>query len=71
MKTNNTYYLYMAEAEGVYPLVTTHTARLNAIIRDLKNLPYQQIPQSVFSAIVAKYDISLSLADINYITERI
>ena len=71
MKTNNAYYLYIAEAEGDYPLVTTHAARLNAIIRDLKSLPYQQIPQSVFSAIVTKYDISLSLADINYIIERI
>lgn len=71
MKANNAYYLYMAEAEGGYPLVTTHAARLNAIIRDLKNLPYQQIPQSVFSAIVAKYDISLSPVDIKYIIERI
>ena len=59
--------MFYAEEEGLLP---THTGKLNAVIREVKEYPGEVIPQDAYEAILNKYGMSfdtLTIDDIKYI----
>lgn len=63
--------MFYAEAEGLLP---TRLGCLNAVINDIKELPYNEIEFSEFKEILRNNGLSfenLSLKEINYINENI
>ena len=63
--------MFYAEAEGLLP---TRLGRLNAVINEIKELPYNEIKFSEFKEILRNNGLSfenLSLKEINYINENI
>ena len=63
--------MFYAEAEGLLP---TRLGCLNAVINDIKELPYSEIEFSEFKEILRNNGLNfenLSLKEINYINENI
>ena len=63
--------MFYAEAEGLLP---TRLGRLNAVINEIKELPYNEIKFSDFKEILRNNGLEferLSLKEINYINENI
>ena len=53
------YFMYMAEAEGLDSLVSTRTAKINAIIKDFKYIVNQgENPNDYISEVLAKHGLS-------------
>lgn len=69
------YFLYMAEAEGVDSIVSTRTAKINAIIKDFINAAkdgYDINENEIQEYIFNKHDIKdLSSEEFNYIKEAV
>lgn len=56
---NSGYFMYMAEKEGFDSLVSTRTAKLNAIIKDFKYIVNQgENPNDYISEVLAKHGLS-------------
>ena len=54
------YWLYMNEAEGCDDMVSTRTAKINAIGKELRKMGYagKVVPSAVFLAVCAKHGIN-------------
>lgn len=53
------YFMYLAEANGCDSLVTTRTAKINAIIKDFKNIVRQgKNPNNYIATILAKHGLT-------------
>lgn len=63
--------MFYAEAEGLLP---TRQGRINAVIRDIKNYPKEEIDFEEFQEILENHDLNyfdLSEREINYINASI
>lgn len=49
------YVFFMAEADGDLP---TRAGRINAVIKELKEYPYSEIPFSEYERILEEHDLS-------------
>lgn len=58
IKVGSPQFLFMAEAEGMTDVVSTHTAKLNAVVKDLRNYPSRHIPGTLIGEVAAKHGIS-------------
>lgn len=58
IKVNDPFFLYMAEAEGCDHLVNTRTARINAMINEIKSMRVPSMTESEFYAIAAKHHLT-------------
>lgn len=53
------YFMYMAEAEGMDSLVSTRVTKINAIIKDFKNIVRQgKNPNNYIATILAKHGLT-------------
>ena len=51
-------FLYMCEAEGLDDQVNTRTAKINAVIKDIRNYPSPSIDSGTFMAILANHGLT-------------
>ena len=58
IKIGSPQFLFMCEAEGLDSEMTTRTAKINAVIREIKNYPSTSIDAGVFKAILAKHRLT-------------
>lgn len=51
-------FLFMCEAEGLDDQVDTRTAKINAVIKEVRNYPSTTIDSGTFGAILAKHRLT-------------
>lgn len=72
---NNPFWMYAMESEGRDDLITTRTARINAVIRDVKDYPAPTIDEYTFDSILRQHDFygteDLSKKELNHILREV
>lgn len=57
------HFLFMCEAEGVDSVVNTRTARINAVIKDIKNYPTATMDGNTFKQILMRHSLTYVTQD--------
>lgn len=70
----DSFWLYAMETEGMDFLINTKTAKLNAVIKEIREIKAPSINQKTFEQILRKHGLSLNALtqkEINYIQNEI